>query len=191
MRSKSKWVIICGILLLVCSFALMLFSLISADNAQKESEKIVARLKEVLPPKTVGVTDSYSSMQMPALKINGENIIGLLEITALDVALPIGSSWDKKTLNGFPQRFSGTVYDNSLIVGGYDSEGQFDCLKKLDIDSVITVTDMTGAQFKYTVERIERKSSAEADILNGESSSLTLFVRDTYSLDYIIVRCIN
>lgn len=189
MRPRSKWLIRGGAALVTCSLVLVLVGQIVENRAQKQAAAMAAHLKEILPSATVGVQDTYSSMQMPSLEIDSKNIIGLLEIPAWEVSLPIGSSWDRRLLTTFPQRFSGTVYDGSLIVGGRDGAGQLDCLKKLDIGDVITVTDMTGARFTYAVDRVERKSSAAAEVLQDDTSDLTLFARGEYSLEYVVVRC--
>lgn len=191
MRSKSKWIILLGMLLLACSLGILLYTQFSAQKAQKTSADTVALLEEILPPKSLGVVDNYSSMQMPCLEIDRIEIVAVLEIPDWNVALPIRNSWDAKTLISGPQRFAGTVYDGSLIVGGMDQVGQFDCLKKLDIGNTIIITDMTGAQFSYTVERVERKKSADIEVLADTQSNLSLFVRDVSSMDYIIVRCTN
>ena len=51
------------------------------------------------------------------------------------------------------------------------------------------MTDMTGAQFNYSVASIRRADAAPTEMLLDGSGELTLFVRDSYSLQYIIVRC--
>lgn len=133
--------------------------------------------------------DSYSVMEMPVLEIEGQDFSGIVDIPAFGLMLPIYNTWDSRKVTSFPCRFYGTVYDGSLIVGGSDQEGQFDCFEKIQNGSTVIITDMTGAEFYYTVVRIDRAKSAEADILINEDADLTLFVRDAYSLDYIIVRC--
>lgn len=189
MRSKSKWVMLFGIILIFCSFGLMLFTQLYANYAKQNATDVVNQLEEIMPPKSVGVKDTYSSMQMPSLEFDGTDYIGVLEIPDYNVKLPIVKKWDTKTLISFPQRFSGTVYDGSLIVGGFDQEGQFECLKRVDVGNIVLVKDMTGAQFSYTVDYVERKDSVRAESLEYGDSELTLFVRDTYSMKYIIVRC--
>lgn len=191
MSRKSKWLILCGLLLLLCGLGLFLYEQISANLARKATEDMVARLNEIIPPRSAGVMDTYSSMQMPSMEVDGVDVVGLLEIPAQDVILPIGAIWDTQTRTSFPSRFSGTVYDGSLIVGGYDQKGQFDCLKKMDVGESVTVTDMTGGVFSYTVARIDRKESVEADVLMEEGSDLTLFARNAYSTEYIVVRCVS
>ncbi len=191
MSKRSKWLILGGCLLLLCSLGLFIYEQVAAGIARKTTADMVARLEEILPPESMGVMDTYSSMQMPSIEMDGVNIIGILKIPAQDVALPVGAVWDTKTRTSFPRRFSGTVYDGSLIVGGYDQKGQFDCLKKMDVGDIVTVTDMTGAEFTYTVQRIERKKSVQAEVLADGTSILSLFVRDEYAMEYIVVRCVQ
>lgn len=176
-------------LLLLCGVGLFVYELVSANIAQNATADMIARLDQIIPPRSVGVVDTYASMQMPSMEVDGEELIGILEIPTQNTVLPIGAAWDTKSRTSFPRRFSGTVYDGSLIVGGYDQKGQFDCLKKLDVGDAVRVTDMTGAEFTYTVRRIERKESVQAENLTDETSDLTLFVRNAYSMEYIVVRC--
>ena len=186
---KSKLLILLGSLLVFCSLALMLFSQVKADVAQKDIADLLSRLEEILPSGSVGTPDSFSSNEMPVLEIDKKNVVAILHFTESDLSLPVMGTWNKNALTSYPHRFSGSVYDGSLIVGGSDQKGQFDCLKKLDIGYTVTVTDMTGAEYFYTVDRIERKKSAGADVLTNSESALTLFVREAYSAEYIIVRC--
>lgn len=188
---KNKWLVLLGSVLIFCGLGLMLFSQIRTCIAKDSTAELLIRLEEILPSKTVGVIDSYSSMEMPTLEFEGKNIVAVLNFPELGRSLPIESTWNKNRLTSLPQRFSGSVYDSSLIIGGSDQQGQFDCLKKLDIGYTVTVTDMTGAEYTYTVIRIERKKSADAEILTDEASDLTLFVREAYSTEYITVRCAN
>ena len=189
MRMGSKWLIISGSIFIILSLCLVLYSLFSAQSSKKERETLVSQIEELIPERSQGIPDTYSSMEMPVLEIEGHDIIALLDIPTAEDSLPVGRVWDKSDLYSYPQRFSGSVYDSSLIIGGCDKKGQLDSLERLDIGHIIKVTDMTGAEFSYKVERIDRKSSAEADVLTDENFDLTLFVRDSSTMDYIIVRC--
>ena len=191
MRLKSKWIILFGILAIVCGFSLLIFTHISVNNFKKQSAQILLQIEEIMPEKTMGAVDDYSSIQMPAIEISGEDIIGVIEFEPFNLSLPIGSKWEKSKNISYPKKFSGSVYDNSLVIGGYYCEGQFDILKRLNIGNRIIVTDMTGAQFNYEVKDIKRKKSAEIDFLTDETADLTLFVRDSKSLEYIIVKSVN
>lgn len=189
MRKIGKWLIDAGALLILCSVGLVLFGQLSATRAQSEAANTLAHIDTLLPAPTVGTPDAFSSMQMPTLSVNGTDIVGVLEIPACSLRLPIGDTWETRNRASFPRRFAGSVYDGSLSVGGYDQKGQFDCLKVVDIGTAVTVTDMTGARFSYEVTDILRKTSAEAETLTSVDADLTLFVREAYSMDYIVVCC--
>lgn len=189
MQIKSKLMILLGIILVFCSVGLMFFSNMSTYKAQQETAEIVAHIQKILPTETIGSEDDNSSSEMPSLEFNKRSIVGLLEIPTTNTVLPVDGVWNEKTLKTIPQRFSGTVYDGSLVVGGYDRKDQFDCLEKLDIGNNITVTDMMGSVFSYKVELIERKKSAKKEDLQQSSYNLTLFTYDINSKNYIIVRC--
>ena len=103
--------------------------------------------------------------------------------------LPIYSSWEDGSVAKYPCRFWGSAYDNSLIVGGSDRKGQFDFCSRLDLGDKIRITDMTGTEFSYEVVRIDRRKQADLQTFEEVDCDLTLFVRDSSTLNYIIVRC--
>ena len=175
--------------LIVCGLLLAVFSCFSTIQASKQMERAVQEIQKILPPPTPGVMDQYSSMEMPALQIDGKNYVGLLDIPAFGITLPIGATWSALTAGMCPSRFCGSVYDGSLAIGGTDRNGQLDFLERLQIGDAVEVTDMTGARFRYTVSWIQRSTSADMDVLVKEGSKLTLFAGDRFSLEYVIVFC--
>ena len=76
------------------------------------------------------------------------------------------------------------------VIVGYDQPGQFDFLDEVSDQTMVKITDMTGQEFCYTVDCVERSDSAQAEILIDDKADLTLFVRDAQLLEYIIVRCV-
>ncbi len=189
MQRAGKLVAIIGVILVVVGFGAMLLLQHSVDRAADDAAAILADLKELIPPASIGTPEEYSSMEMPALDIGGRDVIGLIEVPRMAVELPLAAGWDTKTLISLPQRYSGSVYDSSLVIGGYDREGQFDFVKTLETGDEITVTDMTGRVFAYNVTAIDRRDDLKAELDSDTASALVLFVRDAHSKGYIIVRC--
>lgn len=187
---RNKVLQILGILLILASFAILWVSRKNAETARVEAAQIVSRIQKYLPDKTFGMMDDYSAMAMPVYQIGGKDFSAVIEIPSLGIILPVFDKWDPEQIRAYPCRFAGTVYDGSLVVGGADQPGQFDCLDRAEIGAVVTVTDMTGAVFTYTVDRVGRSQTAEAEKLMDGSVDLTLFVRDTFSREYILVRCV-
>ena len=190
MRRNGNVIFLIGCLLVLGSFTLLVFSRLQVSRSAAKAVELDAHLEDILPPRTPGIPEAYTNMEMPAISVNGHDFIGIVEIPAFQTVLPIGSVWDSGTVSSFPCRFWGTVYDGSLILGGADRKGQFDFLDQIQNDDSVLVTDMTGTQFSYRVSDIFRSGSAQADVLLDDSSDLTLFARNARSLEYIIVRCV-
>ena len=189
MRRSGKALIVAGVLLIAVSLGILLTDHIQTKKTMADASGILEQLAAVLPPRTTGMPDTYSNMQMPALQVGAHDVIAILKIPAFGIQLPVCSSWEENT--GLPKRFSGSVYDDSLIIGASGTQGQFDCFDTIQDGAEITVTDMTGAEFTYTVARIQRSDSAAAQILKTDAFDLTLFTRDALSMEYLILRCVR
>ena len=190
MRKNDKVILILGCLLLAVGISLFFLLQIQTRRAEGKNERIVQSMESILTDKRQGTKDLERDSEMPALELYGEDFIALLEISAYGLKLPIGKNWNKTQVVSYPCRFHGSVYDGTLVVGGYDQTGQFDFFDRIYQNVTIKVTDMTGCTFSYVVERVDRSSTAQADVLMNEESDLTLFVRDAQLLEYIILRCV-
>lgn len=189
MRSIGKICWALGCLLIVASLGLLTFSQLRAHWAANNAARLTQILQELLPPVTTGVTDDYSTSDMPVLQIEGRDFCGLVEIPAYGVTLPVYDSWEPTKTAIFPCRFWGSAYNGSLMIGGADQAGQFDFFDRIDLGAAVTFTDVTGAAFAYTVSAVERYDDIPAAVLMQDGDGLTLFVRDAYQLHYILLRC--
>lgn len=191
MRKSSKVFFYIGFLLILSSLGLVVFLQMQTSQAQTANSEIVQAIDSALPERREGLKDDLQNMEMPALEIGGEDYIALLEIPSVGCRLPVYGSWDKGKVFSHPCRFSGTVYDGSLIVGGYDRPGQFDFFDYISKDDPVMVTDMRGSVFSYVVDQMEYSGSAEAEVLTDSEADLTLFVRDARLMKYVILRCVE
>ena len=185
MTKAAKLLIFLGLALLALSLGGLLLLHLGDNRGQKDAEALLQQLDTLLPAGHPGVPDTYRVPNMPTLEADGRDIVAIVEIPAYGLRLPVLASWDAGSALGIPRRFSGSAYDGTLIIGG--SAAQFACFAQIPAGTAVTVTDMTGAVFSYTVTRIGRSTSADAATLSG--SKLTLFARQTYSLEYILLRC--
>lgn len=189
MSRRHKIFQILGCLLILGGLGVMLFSQFLAQKAQTVATQTVEKICAILPPRSLGVAQMHSNQEMPVLQVAGKDFIGLIEIPAFGKILPIFSSWEASKVTSYPCRFWGSAYDGTLIIGGADQQGQFDFLDQVELGSVIKVVDMTGAEYVYSVTRVDRSKTAEAEALMDDDADLTLFARDAYSMEYVIVRC--
>ena len=190
MNRRKPFLLILGTCLIVFSLCCVIVVQLQQYNGTKNCQEVVVEMNKLLPDRTSGVPGAYSDSAMPVLEINGADYVALLEIPAQGVVLPVADQWNSMGLSNSPARFSGSAYDKSLVIGGVDHPKQFGFCDEIEHGVVITITDMTGAQFSYSVSHIDRAKHAEAQWLQNEEYDLTLFCRSTYSMEYIAVRCV-
>ena len=194
MRSSSKKrltvvFLILGILMICTCAFLAVFSEISARESADRAKETSEELRALMPEPFGAAADHRTNVSMPMLELDGENFIAILEIPILNTSLPVGADWDTDKLSDYPCRYTGSTYDNTLIIGGRDSIGQLDFAKTISIGNEVFVTDVTGARYSYTVEAIERTKDVSTEALTDIDGHLILFMRNTYSLDYTLVIC--
>lgn len=190
MKRNGNFIFLLGCLLICCSLALLLTLQIQRRQANHKLVGIVHAMETILTDRREGTIDIEHAKNMPALEFEEDDFVALLEIPFYGLKLPVCNTWDKGKVLFYPCRFHGSAYNGSLIIGGYDQPGYFDFFDRVSNGTVVTITDMTGSIFSYTVDRIERSSSAGTEVLISEDADLTLFVRDAQSLDYILLRCV-
>lgn len=190
-KRKVSLPFLLGIGLILCSLCLLLVHQIRLSAGARTCREAVSQIQSLLPERTQGVPGTYPNTNMPVLEIGGTDYCGILEVPAFGITLPVANHWDGKKLLSAPRRYYGSVYDGSLVIGGADDARQFAFCRQIQIGAVITVTDMTGAQFSYTVSSVDRTRYADTAWLTQSGCQLVLFCRDPASFGYLAVRCIS
>ena len=189
-QKKFPIIPVLGAMLVLVSLLLLIGAQLQAHMGVVRSGNIVSKIHEVLPEKMVGVPGSYPNSHMPVMEIDGTDYVALIEIPDFGLALPVADKWDRDNLSYTPTRFSGSAYDSTFVIGGADYAGQFGFCDKIGQGAIVTVTDMTGAQFVYRVSAVDRAKHAETQWLMDNAWDLTLFCHDIFSMEYIAVRCV-
>lgn len=191
MRIRSKWLILSGGLVVLLSLGMLLFTEISARKEQREREVLTEQILNMLPAVSNGMLDAESERQMMIWEMQGQDIMGILEFPTLDIQMPLGAIRNEKGMQKWPQRYTGSLYNGSLVIVGDDQKGQLGCLSQLDLCETVSVMDMTGSRFTYSVEWIERKSMITESVFTERDAHLILFVKEKASGQYLIVYCKN
>jgi len=186
-RVITKILFLAGIALIFASFAIVVCSQLSLSKAAAANTEIVASLYSIMPEEHNGFFDDRANTAMPAVELNGKDYVGIIEIPLYNTSLPVASSWGKRDVTSLPCRYSGSLYDGSLIIGA--SEAQFKSADTISVGDEITFTDMTGAVFNYIISDIRVSDKAEIDALLFETADLSVFVKDTLSSKYTIIFC--
>lgn len=188
MNKKSKALIIIGVVLVVLGTSLLLTSRVSFKKTQQNAQKIVGEIEALFPDRVDGVIEDFSTLEMPVLDIENQDIVGIIEIPKFNIKLPVKNDFSSKVIGSLPMRFSGSAYDGSLIISGSDNQNQFNCAEKLDIDDSVNVVDMTGAEFTYKISEIFRSKSATADSVETKCD-LMLIIKLENAFEYVVVCC--
>lgn len=188
-KTLTRVLTVLGILLICGAVLTVVVSQVVQKKAAEKAEQIVSELRTLMPEIQNGVPDDRFHTAMPMLEIDGSNFAGIIEVPAYGTELPIYGTWDRGKVSQYPCRYFGSIYDGSLIIGGSDNAGQFDFMKIITGGDMICVTDVTGARYTYVVTDIEKTSDVTTENLTAGEADLVIFARNTYALDYTVVRC--
>ena len=130
-------------------------------------------------------------MEMPVEEIEGNGYIGLLEIPALGLSLPVMSEWSYQKLKLAPCRYSGSAYTGNFTIAGHNYSTHFGPIGGLNAGDSITFTDMRGNRFAYEVQVVETLEATAVEDMVSEEWDLTLFTCDLSGESRVTVRCLQ
>ena len=130
-------------------------------------------------------------MEMPVTTIDGVDYIGVLEIPALTLTLPVAGDWSYVLLDLAPCRYAGSAYLDDLVILGHNYRGFFRDLSQLQPGDAVFFTDTDGNRFSYAVSDFEQlRPSQTEDMLAGDWD-LTLFTCTPGAQNRLAVRCLR
>ena len=130
-------------------------------------------------------------MEMPVEEIEGNGYIGLLEIPALGLSLPVMSEWSYPNLKLAPCRYSGSAYTGDFTIAGHNYSTHFGPIGGLNAGDSITFTDMQGNCFAYEVQAVEVLEPTAIEEMLSDDWDLTLFTCTTGGQARVAVRCVR
>ena len=131
----------------------------------------------------------YPDMEMPTREIEGRTYIGMLEVPALELSLPIMSEWSYPRLKKAPCRYVGSIYSKDMIICGHNYDRHFGRLKELAVGEEVRFTDMDGNVFIYAISGTEQLGKYAVDEMLAGDWDLTLFTCTKGGQTRVTVRC--
>ena len=216
---KSKILLSAGLLLIAAALALTIYNIFDANRASASVSKAAHKLEEmitpivkeedasILPPKDNGSENpegvpeelekgkdlplyvSHPDMEMPVAEIDGTGYIGLLEIPACELKLPVISSWSYPNLKLGPCRYSGSAYKGDFVIAAHNYSSHFGRLDWLQPGDLVRFTDIDGNVFVYTVELTETLTPHETEAMTDSGWELSLFTCTLDGSNRSTVRC--
>lgn len=192
---------ICGGLLLAAALCTAGYHLWDESRASDSAKAAVRQIEEqiTLPEPVFPEEEEQSNFissspvpqveKMPVLELDGNQYIGTLELASMGITLPVMSEWSYPKLKLSPCRFSGSVYQDDLIIAGHNYSSHFACLKDLDVGDEIIFTDAEGRVFSYIVSGQQLLDPMGLDVLEAGDWDLTLFTCTISGKYRVCVRC--
>lgn len=206
-KIKGNICIVSGLLLLAAALFLNLYNRAESNRAGEVSTLAAERLEALLPtvpmpsvpseeseapvPSEADIPDYllYPEIEMPTATLDGVEYIGLLKIPALDLELPVISTWNESLLKLAPCRYAGSAYLDDLVICAHNYRSHFGALKNVRIGDEVTFTDVDGNVFTYEVADMETLSATAIEDMINSDWELSLFTCTMGGKTRLAVRC--
>ena len=169
-----------GLLLIAAALFLSVYNEWESREARDSARQVIAQLCDELPTEAGGDEAEPTTLpdvrrEMPVKTINGRDYIGVLSIPSLELELPVISQWDYPALKVAPCRYSGSLYQDNLIICAHNYASHFGKLKTLQPGDIVLFTDMD--EHVVTFQMVERETLNPMDEEGMEAGDwdLTLF----------------
>lgn len=113
--------------------------------------------------------------EMPEKTVNGRAYIGVLSIPSLNLELPVLSQWSYPNLKDAPCRYSGSLYQNDLIICAHNYASHFGRLKTLQPGDTLLFTDMDDQVVSFQMVEQETLEPNDQEAMTTGDWDLTLF----------------
>ena len=178
-----------GILLIISAVSIGIIEKISERRSAENVKVICDELISLLPEITDGISEEMRDLRMPSLQLDGIDYIGVINVPAFDKELPVSNIWNKNKVSSYPCRYTGSLYDGSLIIGGSSADGQFDFVKDIMIGEKLHFTDTRGLRYSLVVSDIRQTKDVSGESLKKRKGDLILFARNPFAFDYTVICC--
>lgn len=179
--------LLAGAILLIAAVALPFFWQAGVQASREEMEKSLDMIRTRIPEPRSAFPEERRNNAMPILSLDGVDFVGILEIPRYGAVLPVCADWGE--ISRHPCRLDGSIYDGSMQIGGTSQAGQFDFYRELSHGDTLYFTDMEGNRYGYTVTDIRYESHADQTALQRKEAALTLFVKNVFGFEYIVIFC--
>ena len=192
---------IIGVLCILAALGLTGYNVYESQRAQEVSAKAVKQLSDQIAAMELEKSEKekeeipdhvlFPEMELPTIKIDDERYIGILHMPSIDISLPVmGGQWTYAKLRKAPCIYSGSVYQNDMIIAGHNYRSHFSKIKTMDEGSELYFIDVDGNVFSYTIGWVEiLRPEAVEELVSGDDWDLTLFTCTYGGNERYVVRC--
>ena len=183
----QKICILVGAFLLIGAIVVLALWRWNISNSEKQAQYYVSTLRELIPEPQNAALEQRRDNAMSVLSVDGTDFVGIIEIPRYESELPVCADWGKTSK--YPCRFGGSIYDGTMQIGATTQKAQYDFYRELSVGDTVIYTDMEGNRYTFTVASLCYEKHVDQSALRQKEVPLTLFVKNIYSFEYLIVFC--
>ena len=198
MKRGAFWIHL-GLLLIAAALFLSAYNEMESHEARNSAQQVIAQMCQALPTETVAETEAPAvpeylldaEREMPVQTINGRDYIGVLTIPSLELELPVLSQWDYPALKVAPCRYSGSLYQDNLIICAHNYASHFGKLKNLRVGDTAIFTDMDENVVSFQLAAQETIQPEDLEAMEAGDWDLTLFTCTVGGQSRVTVRFVR
>ena len=179
-RKIGNILIIIGIIFVVSALVIYLDLYIKDRKYAEENDLVIEKIKEVIESKG----------QEETVEIFDKNYVGIISIPSLNLYLPIQDEWTKEKAKNSPAIYVGALDSYPLIIGGHNSNSQFNKLYKIKEGAEVIIINLQGEKVTYKVKKIETIDGKDIKGMTETDYPLTLFTCTFNNQARLTIRCI-
>lgn len=183
----QKICVLAGTLLLMAACAILFLWQWNIHASQQQTQDYVHTLRSLIPEVQNVALEAKKDNSMPLLSLDGKDFIGILEMPLYKSTLPVCADWGNPSQ--YPRCLSGSIYDRSIQIGATSQAGQYDFYRELSVGDSVFFTDMEGNRYALEISDLRYKKHADQTALQSCDAALTLFIKNVYAFEYLIVFC--
>lgn len=180
--------IITGSIALIIAAAVLLFNLFQDKEAGRQSNEVLEEIESLIHES--GDSGDNSS-EMPTVYVDSLPYIGTVCIPAIGIKLPVINEWSLAGAKIAPCRYTGSIYDGSLIIAGHNFSSHFGFISSLKAGDEVYFTDIKGNKYVFSVLKTEIIEKKDVNRMVSGKWDLTLFTCTIGGKQRITVRCIS
>ena len=198
MKRGAFWIHL-GLLLIAAALFLSAYNEMESHEARNSAQQVIAQMCQTLPTETAAETEAPAvpeylldaEREMPVQTINGRDYIGVLTIPSLELELPVLSQWDYPALKVAPCRYSGSLYQDNLIICAHNYASHFGKLKNLRVGDTAIFTDMDENVVSFQLAAQETIQPEDLEAMEAGDWDLTLFTCTVGGQSRVTVRFVR
>lgn len=185
----QKMCALVGGLMLVSALTALLYWQWNINHSQKQASIYVETLHNLMPQPQNAVPEERRDNTMSVLSVDGVDFVGIVELPRYGSVLPVCGNWGRTSQ--YPCRFGGSIYDGSLQIGATTQKGQYSFYREISVGDTVIFTDVEGNRYIFQVAAMRYEKHIDQVALQRQEAALTLFVKNNYSFEYLIIFCEN